>query len=48
MDDIILVEWLYADGDFLLFLCRATVFLFSLNVFALIMYIIKGAVRSCG
>lgn len=40
MDDII--TWLYADGDFLLFLCRNIMLIFALQFVTGIAYIIRG------
>ena len=37
-----LILWLYADGDFLMFLCRMVMLVFSLQFVTGIAYIIRG------
>ena len=45
--DFDLVTWLYAEGDFLLFLCRVIVLVFSLQFVTGFAWIIRGGVKSC-
>lgn len=37
-----LIDWLCADGDFMLFLCRMIMMIFSLQFVTGIAYIIRG------
>ena len=40
MEEIIM--WLYAEGDFLMFLCRTIGFVFALQFVTGIVYVIRG------
>ena len=45
MDD--LINWIYADGDYLMFLCRMLFMLFSLEFVTGLAWIIRGGMDSC-
>lgn len=42
-----LISWFYADGDFLMFLCRVLVTIFSLEFVTGLAWIIRGGMDSC-
>lgn len=42
-----LINWMYSDGDFLMFLCRMLILLFALEFVTGLAYILRGAVDSC-
>ena len=45
MDD--LINWLYANGDYLMFLCRMLILLFALEFVTGLAWIIRGGMDSC-
>lgn len=45
MEDMIV--WFYAEGDFLMFLCRMLTFLFCLQFVTGLAYVLRGGVNGC-
>lgn len=41
------VNYIYGEGDFLMFLCRILVFVFALQFVTGLAYIIRGGVNGC-
>lgn len=47
MNDTAIVQWLLADGDFMLFLVRMLVMIFGLQFVTGMTYILTGVRNSC-